>query len=316
MALIVTLSRALPLPQIAVQGEQITFLPVTETTQIPAGTQVHCTTSLDPLDGAAIAAMPDSIKLIANIGVGTDNIDLLAARQHGIVVSNTPVVTEDTADHAFALILAASRRAGEGERFLRAGKWTAAGVAPPLGVRVHGKTLGLVGFGAIAQAVARRARGFDMPVCYWNRTRRPDAEAALSAEFSPDLATLLGKSDVISVHTALTAQTQGLIGVKELGSARKGAVLINTARGGIVDETALCDALEQGQIAAAGLDVFEGEPSVNPRLLELDNAVLTPHIGSATGECRMDMAKRLLGNVVSFLETGSVLDPVDAASSQ
>ena len=125
MALIVTLSRALPLPRIKAQGEQITFLPVTETSQIPAGTRVHCTTSLDPLDGATIAALPDSIKLIANIGVGTDNIDLLAARQRGITVSNTPVVTEDTADHAFAMILAACRRTGEGERFSRAGKWTA-----------------------------------------------------------------------------------------------------------------------------------------------------------------------------------------------
>ncbi|MDQ2089093.1 hypothetical protein NO357_04160 [Marimonas arenosa] len=128
---------------------------------MPGGTQVHCTTSLDPLQAEAIAAMPVSVRLIANIGVGIDNIDLAAARERGIAVSNTPVATEDTADLAFALILAACRRVGEGERFLRGGNWTAAGVAPPLGMRVHGKGLGLVGFGAIAQAVARRARGFD-----------------------------------------------------------------------------------------------------------------------------------------------------------
>ena len=312
MTLTVTLARPLPLPQIEVQGEPVTFLPVAATLDIPAGTRVHCTTSLDPLDARAIAEMPDSITLIANIGVGVDNIDLGAAKRRGIIVSNTPVVTEDTADLAFALILAASRRIGESERFLRAGSWTAAGVAPPLGGRVHGKTFGLVGFGAIAQAVARRARGFDMPVRYWNRTRRPEAEAALGAEYETDLKALFANSDIISVHTALTPDTHNLIGAEILASARPGTVLVNTARGGIVDEAALCDALEQGQIGAAGLDVFDGEPSIDPRLLAREDVVLTPHIGSATAECRTDMARRLLANVVSFLETGSVLDPVTA----
>lgn len=312
MALIVTLARPLPFPQIEAQGQPVTFLPVATTLDIPAGTQVHCTTSLDPLDARAIAGMPDSISLIANIGVGVDNIDLGAAKQCGILVSNTPVVTEDTADLAFTLILAATRRMGESERFLRAGSWTAAGVAPPLGGRVHGKTLGLVGFGAIAQAVARRARGFDMPVRYWNRTRRPEAETDMGAEYEPDLRALFANSDIISVHTALTPDTHNLIDAKMLASARPNAVLINTARGGIVNEAALCEALEQGQIGAAGLDVFDGEPSIDPRLLAREDVVLTPHIGSATVECRTDMARRLLANVVSFLETSSVLDPVTA----
>lgn len=312
MTLTVTLARPLPLPQIAAQGQPITFLPVAAASDIPAGAQVHCTTSLDRLDARAIAAMPDSIGLIANIGVGVDNIDLAAAARRGILVSNTPVVTEDTADLAFALILAACRRTGAAERFLRDGHWTAAGVAPPLGGRVHGKTLGLVGFGAIAQAVARRARGFDMPIRYWNRTRRPEAEAALGAIYETDLKALFASSDIISVHTALTPDTGNLIGADELASARSGAVLVNTARGGIVDEAAVCAALEQGRLAAAGLDVFDGEPTVDPQLLARDDVVLTPHIGSATAECRADMARRLLANVVSYFETGAVSDPVSA----
>jgi len=313
MTLTVTLARPLPLPAIKVGDEAIDFVPVATTSQMPQGARVHCATSLDPLYAQAIAAMPDSIGLIANIGVGIDNIDLDAAARRGIRVSNTPVVTEDTADLAFALILATCRQTGTAERFLRAGNWAAAGVAPPLGARVHGKTLGFVGFGAIAQAVARRAKGFDMQVRYWNRTRRPDFEAALGAAYVPEIAELFARSDILSVHTALTPETRNLIGAAELASARAGSVLVNTARGGTVDEAALCDALDQGQLAAAGLDVFDGEPTVDPRLLAHENVVLTPHIGSATAECRTDMAKRLLANVMRFLETGTVLDPVPAS---
>lgn len=310
MSITVTISRPLPLPPIEAGGESITFLPVEAARDIPQGTRAHITTALDPLRGDAIAALPESVGLIANIGVGIDNINLDAARVRGIAVSNTPVVTEDTADLAFALILAASRRVGEGERYLRAGYWSETGAAPPLGARVHGKTLGLVGFGEIAQAVARRATGFGMTIRYWNRTRRPEAEAATGAQYADTLQDLLARADILSVHTALTAQTRNLIGAAELAAARKGAILINTARGGIVDEDALCAALDQGQIAAAGLDVFDGEPQVSPRLRDRDNVVLTPHIGSATAECRTDMVRRVLGNVVTFLETGTALDSV------
>lgn len=311
MALMITLSRPLLLPEIEFAGRRAKFHPVTETSNIPDGTQVHCTTSLDPLLADAIAAMPESIRLIANIGVGIDNIDLEAATARGIAVSNTPVVTEDTADLAFALILAACRRVGEGERFLRGGNWTAAGVAPPLGMRVHGKVLGLVGFGAIAQAVARRARGFDMEVRYWNRTRRENAEAATEAVFEPNLDRLVAGAHVVSIHTVLTSETRDLIDADRLNQFRKGAVLINTARGGIVDEDAVVKALQVGRLSAAGLDVFAGEPRVYPALLSRDDVVLTPHIGSATDECRTDMVRRALGNIAAYFEHGQPVDRVD-----
>ena len=310
MSITVTLSRALPLPAIMAAGQGVTFLPVDTVRDIPHGTRVHVTTALDPLGDGAIASLPDSVGLIANIGVGIDNIDLDAARARGIAVSNTPVVTEDTADLAFALILAASRRVGEGERYLRAGHWSQSGAGAPLGTRVHGKTLGLIGFGEIAQAVARRAAGFGMAIRYWNRTRRPEAEAATGAEYVESLQALMAGADILSVHTALTPDTRNLIGADALAAARKGAILINTARGGIVDEDALCDALELGDIAAAGLDVFDGEPQVSPQLRDREDVVLTPHIGSATVECRTDMVRRVLANVVAFLETGAPRDPV------
>ncbi|SMO48730.1 Lactate dehydrogenase [Thalassovita litoralis] len=310
MTKIVTLSRPLPLPRIQADGEALEFVPVSSAAEIPEKALAHISTAVDPVDGDFIAAMPEGLRLIANIGVGVDNIDLKAASARGITVSNTPVVTEDTADLAFALILGAARRTGEGERFLRAGSWAAGEAPSPLGTRVHSQTLGLVGFGPIAQAVGRRAKGFGMNVLYWNRTRRESAEAAIDATFVPDMADLLGQSDFVSVHTALAPATRNLIDAKRLGQMRKGAVLINTARGGIVDEQALCDALNTGHIAAAGLDVFAGEPKVIPALLERQNVLLTPHIGSATTACRMDMVQCVLANVVSFLEGGSVLNPV------
>lgn len=311
MTKIVTLSRPLPLPQIEAGGEAVDFVPVSCAADIPAEAVAHISTAIDPVDGDFIAGMPEGQRLIANFGVGVDNIDLAAAAARGIVVSNTPVVTEDTADLAFALILGAARRTGEGERYLRAGKWAAGEAPPALGTRVHGQTLGLVGFGPIAQAVGRRAKGFGMEVLYWNRTRREEAEAALGATHLPDLAELLGQSDFVSVHTALVPATRNLINAERIGQMRKGAVLVNTARGGIVDEKALCDALEAGHLGAAGLDVFAGEPQVLPALMERQDVLLTPHIGSATAACRMDMAQCVLRNVVSFLESGSVLTPVE-----
>ncbi|SDO29267.1 glyoxylate reductase [Lutimaribacter pacificus] len=311
MTKIVTLSRPLPLPRIEAGGEAVEFVRVSSVADIPTEALAHISTAMDPVDGEFIAGMPEGQRLIANIGVGVDNIDLTAAAARGIAVSNTPVVTEDTADLAFALILGAARRVGEGERYLRAGKWSAGEAPPALGTRVHGQALGLVGFGPIAQAVARRARGFGMKVHYWNRTRREEAEAALGATFVPDLAELLGQSDFVSVHTALVPATRNLINADRIGQMRKGVVLVNTARGGIVDEEALCNALEAGHLGAAGLDVFADEPQVLPALLERQDVLLTPHIGSATSACRMDMAQCVLGNVVSFLESGTVLTPVE-----
>lgn len=311
MTKIVTLSRPLPLPRIEAGGEAVEFVRVSSVADIPTEALAHISTAMDPVDGEFIAGMPEGQRLIANIGVGVDNIDLTAAAARGIAVSNTPVVTEDTADLAFALILGAARRVGEGERYLRAGKWSAGEAPPALGTRVHGQALGLVGFGPIGQAVARRARGFGMKVHYWNRTRREEAEAALGATFVPDLAELLGQSDFVSIHTALVPATRNLINADRIGQMRKGVVLVNTARGGIVDEEALCNALEAGHLGAAGLDVFADEPQVLPALLERQDVLLTPHIGSATSACRMDMAQCVLGNVVSFLESGTVLTPVE-----
>lgn len=310
MTQIVTLSRPLPLPEIPLGEDTLKFTAVSAAAEVPDGTIVHGTTALDPVDRAAIAALPDSVRLIANIGVGFDNIDLDAAAERGIAVSNTPTVTEDTADLAFALILTACRRVGEGERFLRAGHWTSSQAAPPLGVRVHGQTLGLVGFGAISRAVARRAAGFGMTILYTDLAQMPDAEKLTGARFVESLHDLLAQSDIVSIHTVLTPQTRNLIDTEALAAMRPGSVLVNAARGGIVDEDALCDALERGHLAAAALDVFDGEPSVRPALLARENVVLTPHIGSATDACRADMVRCFIANVTNFLTKGAPLNPV------
>lgn len=307
---IITTTRPLPLPEIEVGGQTIRFVPVSETSEIPVGTRIHGATALDPLGADAIEALPDSIELIANIGVGFDNIDLAAAARRGIRVSNTPTVTEDTADLAFGLILAACRRIGQGERFLRGGQWTSAQEAPPLGTRVHGQTLGLVGFGAISQAVARRAKGFGMEILYTDLAQIKDAEALIGARYVDNLHSLLGQSDIVSIHTVLTPQTRNLIDTDALAAMRQGAVLINAARGGIVDELALCKALDAGHLAAAGLDVFETEPDVRAELVSRDDVVLTPHIGSATAACRADMVRCFLANVTAFLTDGKPLNPV------
>lgn len=307
---IATLTRPLPLPEITLGDDILRFVPVTGAAEVPAGTAVFGATALDPVNRATIEALPDSVRLIANIGVGFDNVDLEAAAERGIAVSNTPTVTEDTADLAFALILAACRRIGEGERFLRNGHWKDTRSAPPLGVRVHGQTLGLVGFGAIARAVARRATGFGMTILYADLNRMPEAEAETGASFVASLHDMLAQADIVSVHTVLTPATRNLIDAAALAAMRPGSVLVNAARGGIVDEVALCDALESGHLAGAGLDVFDGEPTVRPELLARNDVVLTPHIGSATGACRTDMVQCFVGNVATFLTKGEPLNPV------
>ncbi|WP_204113456.1 2-hydroxyacid dehydrogenase [Shimia biformata] len=307
---VVALSRPLPLPEIPLGEDTLRFQPVAAASEVSAGTRIYGSTALDPVDRAAIEALPDSVKLIANIGVGFDNVDLEAAADRGITVSNTPTVTEDTADLAFALILAACRRVGEGERFLREGQWKDAQSAPPLGVRVHGQTLGLVGFGAISRAVARRAKGFGMEIIYTDLAQMTDAEQEIGARYVENLHDMLAQADIVSIHTVLTPATRNLIDADALAAMKKGSVLINAARGGIVDEIALCNALESGHLAGAGLDVFDGEPSVRPELLARNDVVLTPHIGSATGACRTDMVQCFVGNVAAFLTKGQPLNPV------
>ena len=272
--------------------------------------RVVVVTPLERIDAAFIASLPASVGLLASLGVGYDHIDLAAAHARDIAVSNTPVVTEDTADFTLALLLATCRRLCEGERYLRAGQW-AAGQAL-LGTRVGGKTLGIVGFGAIGQAVARRAAGFGMKLQYWGPRRKADAEAATGAAWCESLEALLGSSDIVSLNCLLNENTRHIIDARRLAQMRKGAVLINTGRGPLIDEAALVDALRAGQVGAAGLDVFEFEPVVSPALLEMDNVVLTPHIGGATGECRIDMALSVFANIQQFLATGTPRDTVTA----
>jgi glyoxylate reductase len=242
------------------------------------------TTVTEKMDAEVMDAAGDGLKVIANMAVGYDNIDVEAATDRGIVVTNTPeVLTETTADTAFMLLLAAARRLGEAERFLRAGKWDAWGPKQLLGPDVWGKKLGLVGLGRIGHAVARRTSGFQMEVLYYDQYRNEDAERELGARYL-ELDDLLRESDFVSVHTPLTPETRHLISERELGLMQPTSVLVNASRGPVVDEAALAEALENERIFAAGLDVYEEEPEVHPRLLELENIVLAPHIGSASIE--------------------------------
>ena len=240
----------------------------------------------DRMDEGVIEAGAGRLRVIGNVAVGYDNVDVAAATKHGVVVCNTPgVLDETTADLAFALILAASRRVPEAERDLRAGRWAGWGIDQYLGRDVYGATLGLVGFGRIGRAVGRRAGGFGMRVVHHARrdTGEPGYVAGLDA--------LLEQSDVVSLHIPLSVETRHLIDTRRLALMKPTAVLVNTARGPVVDEEALAAALEAGAIFAAGIDVYEREPEVHPRLLAAPNAVLVPHIGSASVATRTRMAR-------------------------
>ena len=237
-------------------------------------------------DADVFAAGKGRLRVVANVAVGYDNIDLEAATAAGVVICNTPGILDDTtADVAFLLILAASRRSSEAEATLRAGRWTGFHMDEFLGRDVHGATLGLVGYGRIGRAVARRAEGFDMEVIH--HTRTPTGQPG----WTGDLHELLGRADIVSLHVPLSTGTRHLIGRVELAAMKPTAVLVNTARGPVVDEEALAEALEQGVIYGAGIDVYEQEPAVHPRLLAAPGAVLLPHIGSATVATRTAMAR-------------------------
>ncbi|MFC0229637.1 2-hydroxyacid dehydrogenase [Bhargavaea ullalensis] len=233
-----------------------------------------------------------NLEIVSQLAVGYNNIDTEAAKEHGVTVTNTPgVLTETTADLAFTLMLAAARRTGQAERALRAGEWKSWTPMGFTGQDIFGATLGIVGMGRIGEGVARRARGFDMNVLYHNRTRKPEAESMHGFRYA-GLDDLLRQSDFVVVLAPLTDETRGMIGERELGLMKETAVLVNAARGGIVDEEALCDALRNGQIWAAGLDVFEEEPIAQDHpLLELPNVTALPHIGSASIETRLAMMK-------------------------
>jgi glyoxylate reductase len=268
-------------------------------------------TATEKMDGELMDAAGEDLKVIANMAVGYDNVDVDASAERGIVVTNTPgVLDETTADVAFMLLLAAARRLGEGERLLRAGRWEWWGPKQLMGRDVWGKRLGIVGFGRIGQAVARRARGFGMEVLYHNRSRKEEAEQELGARYV-EFDELLETVDFVSVHTPLTDETHHLIGPKELGRMKPTAVLVNTSRGPVVDEAALADALAAGRIFAAGLDVYEEEPKVHPKLLELENVVLAPHIGSASVETRDRMAALAAENLAAVLRGEDPKTPVN-----
>lgn len=256
-------------------------------------------TITDHIDAAVIGAGRGRLQLIANFGNGVDHIDLKAARAAGVIVTNTPgVLTEDTADMTMALILSVPRRLAEGEKLVRSGKWTGWSPASMLGHRIDGKKLGIIGMGRIGQAVARRARAFDLSITYHNRHRLPEiVEQQLDARYEPDLDRLLADSDIVSIHCPHTPETEKLIDARRLALLGEHVYLINTARGSIVDEEALIGRLERGEIAGAGLDVFAHEPAIDARLLALDNVVLLPHMGSATIEGRDATGERVIQNI-------------------
>ena len=240
---------------------------------------------------------------MANYAVGFDNIELEACTRAGVMASNTPeVLTETTADTAWALLMAAARRIPEGDRFLRSRTPWIWGPMMMLGQDVHGKTMGILGFGRIGQAVARRALGFGMRIVYYDTYRPPpDVEAKFGAEYR-HLDDLLAEADFVSVHTNLTPETHHLLNAGRLAQMKPTAVLVNTSRGPVIDEAALAEALREGVIFAAGLDVFEHEPDVHPDLLELDNAVVIPHLGSATVETRTEMGLLAAENLLAALD--------------
>ena len=279
---------------------------------VAAQADVLVPTVTDRIDRDVINAAGKTLKLIASFGTGVDHIDLNAAQERKITVTNTPgVLTDDTADMTMALILAVPRRLTEGERLIRAEQWTGWGPTTMLGRRITGKRLGIVGMGRIGQAVARRARGFGISVHYHNRKRvHSDIETTLEATYWSSLDQMLGHVDIVSVNCPRTPATYHLLNARRLALLAPHAYVVNTSRGEVIDEDALVDRLAAGDLAGAGLDVFEHEPAVNPRLLQLPNVVLLPHMGSATIEGRVAMGDRVVLNIQSFADGHSPPDRV------
>ncbi|MEX0815488.1 MAG: D-glycerate dehydrogenase, partial [Dongiaceae bacterium] len=265
--------------------------PMTQAQLVEAakGADVLVPTVTDRIDSGVLSQAGPKLKLIASFGTGVDHIDLKTARQRGITVTNTPgVLTEDTADMTMALILAVPRRLAEGERLMRSGNWKGWGPTTMLGHRNRGKRHGIVGMGRIGSAIARRARGFGLAVHYHNRRRvHPDLEAELEATYWESLDQMLARMDIVSINCPHTPATYHLLSARRLNLLQRHVYIVNTSRGEVIDENALTRMLERGEIAGAGLDVFEHEPAVNPKLLRLDNVVLLPHMGSATIEGRI-----------------------------
>jgi glyoxylate reductase len=265
----------------------------------------------DVIDAPLLAACPD-LKVVSNVAVGFNNIDVTAATERGVVVTNTPdVLTETTADFAWTLMMATARRVVEADRYVRNGKFTQWEFMLLLGGDVHGKTLGIIGFGRIGRAMARRALGFNMRVLYQDAAAAdPATEQELRATRT-DIATLLRESDFVTLHTPLVPETQHLMNAQSLRTMKKTAYLVNASRGPVVDEAALAQALKEGWIAGAGIDVFEREPEVHPALMGLANVVLAPHIASASSDTRLKMANLAVDNCLAVLEGKSPLTPVN-----
>ena len=265
----------------------------------------------DAIDAPLLAACPD-LKVVANVAVGFNNIDVAEATKRGVVITNTPdVLTETTADFAWTLLMATARRVVEADRYVREGNFTQWKFMLLLGGDIHGKTLGIIGFGRIGRAMARRARGFDMRVLYQDAVAAdPATERELRATRT-DTATLLRESDFVTLHTPLLPETQHLINTQSLKTMKKTAYLVNASRGPVVDEAALAQALKEGWIAGAGIDVFEREPEVHPALMGLPNAVLAPHIASASSDTRLKMANLAVDNCLAVLEGKTPPTPVN-----
>ena len=255
----------------------------------------------EAMNAAAIAALPKSVRVISAMSVGYEHIDVAAAKQHGFRVTNTPdVLTDATADVAMLLILGATRRASEGERMVREDQWKGLRPTSFLGRQITGKRLGVVGMGRIGAATALRAKAFGMRILYHNRKPAPEADA-LGAVFVAKLDDLLAQSDVLSLHCPLSAETKNLLNERTIALLPDGAFVVNTARGGLIDDGALIAALQSGKLAGAGLDVFAGEPKIDPRYRAVQNVFFTPHIGSGTVETRTAMGMLAIDNVEAIL---------------
>jgi glyoxylate reductase len=274
-------------------------------------------TVTDRIDRAVLTQAGPQLKLIANFGTGVDNIDHDTARVRGIIVTNTPgVLTEDTADMTMALILAVPRRLAEGTALLKdpAKRWTGWSPTWMLGHRIYGKRLGIIGMGRIGQAVARRAKPFGLQIHYHNRRRLPEeVEQELEATYWESLDQMLARMDIISVNCPHTPATYHLLSARRLKLLKPSAYIVNTARGEVIDENELARMIEGGQIAGAGLDVFEHEPAINPKLLASERVVALPHMGSATIEGRIDMGEKVIINIQTFLDGHNPPDRVHAA---
>ena len=283
-----------------------------ELKQVVARAHVLVPTVTDRIDAEIISAAGSQLKLIASFGTGVDHIDLKAARKAGIIVTNTPgVLTEDTADVVMSLILSVPRRLAEGDALVRSGKWNGWAPTGMLGHRINGKRLGIIGLGRIGQAVARRARGFGMSIHYHNRHPvHPEIEQELEATYWQDIDQMISRMDIISINCPYTPETHHLLSRDRLSKMPNHSYLVNAARGGVVDETALTELLAQGQIAGAGLDVYENEPDITNALMTMPNVVLLPHIGSATIEGRLSMGDKVIINIRTYIDGHSPPDRV------